>query len=217
MKKTWCLVFCCMLAGCADKKSYQDMDAGAMYQAYTSAANSEKYQDALDIGQSFVAQYPTDIHVEELRVGVLAAYVELGSYSLASEYADRLLNNGLVAAHYHSEVSYLKISAGYLWSQHWMARKFNLKERYCNMQKLDEIFQEARAFSVNYPQSPKVASVLEIASELENVLAQHDLKIAALNAKSGRPEAVGRRLAKLAIEFPNADVSNSIDQLVSGQ
>lgn len=216
MRIVLCSVACLLLAGCVKDLDLDGASDQDLFEAFNHYMVTERYSEALSVGQAIVQTYPASQYANDIKVGMLAAYHKNSQYDVAIEYADRLLASNLLDEEGKAEVLYQKIISKVRWSQHWMALRLQflgVKDKYRNTQELASALQDMKVYLKAFPQGEHYQEIVECHHEIESFLAQQELEIAEGYAKKGDIKAAKERISRCQELYPSANKQRALSNL----
>lgn len=207
MRKIVCGILCLSLAGCGKSMDYSQANADEIYGAFQAKMAKGRYDLALEAGQALAHAHPASEHVNDVRVGVLEAHVNMGHYEVANKYADRLLKSKVIDPSVLEKVSYFKIIANVKHSQHWTVNALtflNLEGYFTNADVLSDVLVECRSFLESYPESEYAEEIAAIEKDVTEFLVSHEAEVAEYYRAHGREKAYEARIARLEAILSNA-------------
>lgn len=216
MRVFLCSIACLLLAGCVKDLDLNGASDQDLFEAFNHYMVTERYSEALSVGQAIVQTYPASQYANDIKVGMLVAYNKNSQYDVAIEYADRLLASNLLDEEGKAGALYQKIISRVRWSQHWMAVRLQflgVKDKYRNTQELASALQDMKVYLKEFPQGEHHEEIVECHHEVESFLAQHELEIAERYAEKGDIKAAKERISRCQELYPSANKQRALANL----
>lgn len=193
---------------------YDDMQADGLFERIENTPIAKDASKVRDIAEVFVAKYPQDQRIHQVRLKLLEAYVESGKFLLAEAYSQRLLSSVMMPERYQEDVEYLQILTLVKKSRNGVAVILKSSNIYRNVESLAKAESMIEVFLERYPHTKYVDEVNEIYEDIRHVGADYQLGVALHYAKKGNFDAANARLSKYFDVYGDID-SPILDQLLS--
>lgn len=208
------MIGCMMILNFVFAGVYDDMPADGLFERIENTPMEKDASKVRDIAEVFVAKYPQDHRIHQVRLKLLEAYVESSKFLLAEAYSQRLLTGVMMPEQYREDIEYWQIATLVKKSQHWVAVLIKSSNVYRNIENLSKAEAMIEVFLEQYPRTKYLDAVNGMYAEIRQAGAEYQLGVALHYAKKGNFDAANVRLAKYFDVYGDVD-SPILDQLMT--